>query len=144
MVGAVLFVTASLAVIALLVFAVSVIAFLIQTSRHRPSRRWAAAAGASLVLVLVFGGIANALQGGGGPILSEEQASAPDAVGQADYDATATVTRVVDGDTIEISPSVVGLSTVRLSGWTPPKPTAVRSPTERRPATSPTKTSKEK
>lgn len=63
MVGAVLVVVASLAILALLTFAVSVVAFLVQTSRHRPSRAWAAAAGASLVLVLVFGGIANAVRG---------------------------------------------------------------------------------
>jgi type IV secretory pathway TrbL component len=75
MVGAVLIATASLAVLALLVFTVSVIAFLIQTSRHKPSRGWAAAAGASLVLLLVFGGIGNAVRGGGDPSLSEEQAS---------------------------------------------------------------------
>jgi micrococcal nuclease len=121
MVGAVLIVTASLAVIALLAFAVSAVAFLVRTSRHRPSRGWAAAAGTSLVLVLVFGGIANALQGMGGPILSKEQAGAMKAAEQADYDATATVTRVVDGDTVEISPSVEGLSTVRLIGVDTPE-----------------------
>jgi hypothetical protein len=71
MVGAVLIVTASLAVIALLAFAVSVVAFLVQTSRHKPSRGWAAAAGASLVLVLIFGGISNAVRGEGGQCLSE-------------------------------------------------------------------------
>jgi micrococcal nuclease len=73
-----------------------------------------AAAGASLLLVLIFGGISNAVRGEGSQSLSEGQASAPNAVEQADHDATATVTRVVDGDTIEISPSVEGLSTVRL------------------------------
>jgi hypothetical protein len=38
MVGAVLIVTSSLAVLALLAFALSVVAFLVQTSRHRFSR----------------------------------------------------------------------------------------------------------
>jgi endonuclease YncB( thermonuclease family) len=121
MVGAVLIVTASLAVIALLAFAVSAVAFLVQTSRHKPSRGWAAAAGTSLILVLVFGGISNAVRGEGGSILSENRASAPNPVEQADYATTATVTRVVDGDTIEISPSVEGLSTVRLIGVDTPE-----------------------
>lgn len=114
-------VLASLAVVALLAFAVSMVAFLVQTSRHRPSRGWAAAAGASLALVLVFGGIANALQDRGGPSLSEEQAGTTNTVEQADYDATVTVTRVVDGDTIDISPSVRGLSRVRLIGMDTPE-----------------------
>jgi micrococcal nuclease len=81
----------------------------------------AAAAGASLVLVLAFGGIANALHGEGAPGRSEEQASAPNVAGQSVHDATATVTRVVDGDTVEISPSVEGLSTVRLIGVDTPE-----------------------
>lgn len=116
-----LVVVTSLSVVALVAFAVSVIAFLARTSRHRPSRGWAAAAGASLVLVLVFGGIASALQGEGGLGLSEEQASAPNAIERANRDATATVTRAVDGDTLEISPSVEGLSTVRLIGMDTPE-----------------------
>jgi micrococcal nuclease len=112
----------SLAVLALLAFAVSVVAFLIQTSRHRSSGRWAAAAGASLVLVLVFGGIANAIRDEGSPSLSEEQAGAANAVRQTDHDATVTVTRVVDGDTIEISPPFEGhYSTVRLIGVDTPE-----------------------
>jgi micrococcal nuclease len=121
MTGAVLMLTTSLAVLALLAFAVSVVVFLIQTSRHRNARGWAAAAGASLVLVLVFGGIANAVRGESGPSLAEEQASAPNAAEQADHDATATVTRVVDGDTVEISPPVERLSTVRLIGVDTPE-----------------------
>ena len=52
---------ASLAVIALLAFAISFVAFLVQTSRHRSSKGWAAVVGASLVLVLPFGGLASAL-----------------------------------------------------------------------------------
>jgi hypothetical protein len=98
-----------------------VVAFLVQTSRHKPSRGWAAAAGVSLVLVLIFRGISNAVRGEGGQSLSEGQASAPNAVEQADHDAKTTVTRVVDGDTIEISPSVEGLSTVRLIGVDTPE-----------------------
>ena len=113
--------SASLAVIALLAFALSFVAFLIQTSRHRSSGGWAAAAAASLVLVILCGGIANALQGEGTPSRSEGQANSPNVAGQSDHDATATVTRVVDGDTVEISPSVEGLSTVRLIGVDTPE-----------------------
>ena len=54
-------VSASLAVIALLAFALSFVAFLVQSLRHRSSRGWAAAAGASLILVILLGGLANAL-----------------------------------------------------------------------------------
>lgn len=90
--------TASLAVIALLAFALSFIAFLVQTSRHRPSGGWAATAGASLVVVLLLGGLANALRGEGTPSRSEGQASTPNVAGPSDHDATATVKRVVDGD----------------------------------------------
>lgn len=118
---AVLVVSASLAVLAFLAFAVSAVAFLIQTSRHKPSRRWVATAGASLVLVLAFGGLSNAVSGRSGPTLGGEQASALGAAGKRDHDATATVTRVVDGDTIDISPSVEGLSRVRLIGMDTPE-----------------------
>ena len=45
-----------LAVLALLAFAVSLIAFLYRTSRHRSSGAWAVATGGFLVLVLLFGG----------------------------------------------------------------------------------------
>jgi micrococcal nuclease len=112
---------ASLGVIAMLAFAISFVAFLVQTSRHRSSGKWAAAAGASLVLVFLLGGLANALRGEGSPSRSEGQASAPNVVGQSGHDAAATVTRVVDGDTVEISPSVEGLSTVRLIGVDTPE-----------------------
>jgi micrococcal nuclease len=109
----VLIVTSSLAALAFLAFAVSVVALLVQTPRHRPSSGWVVSAGTSLVLVLLFGSISNAVQGEGGPSLSGEQAER--------HDGTATVTRVVDGDTIEITPSVEGLSTVRLIGVDTPE-----------------------
>ena len=51
----------ALAVLALLAFAVSLVAFLIQTSRQKPSRGWALATGAFLVLVLLLGTISNAV-----------------------------------------------------------------------------------
>ena len=53
MTGAVLVLAVSLAILAFLAFAVSAVAFLVQTSMHKPFRSWLAAAGASLVLVLV-------------------------------------------------------------------------------------------
>jgi micrococcal nuclease len=117
----VLIAIAWLGVIALLAFAISFVAFLVQTSRHKSSGGWAAAAGVSLVLVILLGGLANWLRAEGGPSRSEGQASTPNVAGQSDYDATATVTRVVDGDTVEISPSVEGLSTVRLIGVDTPE-----------------------
>ncbi len=120
--GFVLVVAMSLAILALLAFAVSVVAFFIQTSRHRPSRRWIMTAGASLVLVLVFSALSNVVSRQSGLTLTGEQASVPDAAsGQADHNATVTVTRVVDGDTIDISPSVRGLSRVRLIGIDTPE-----------------------
>jgi hypothetical protein len=110
----VLIASASLAVIALLAFAISFVAFLVQTSMHRSSGKWAAAAGASLVVVILLGGLANALRGEGPPSRSQGQAIAPKVAGQSGHDATVTVTRVVDGNTIDISPSVEGRSRVRL------------------------------
>lgn len=121
MTGVVLGSATSLAMLALLAFAMSVVAFLIQTSRHRPSGMWIAAAGASLVLLLVFGTLSNAVSRQSGLTLSGERANTPNTVGQAHHDATATVTRVVDGDTIEISPSVEGRSRVRLIGMDTPE-----------------------
>jgi micrococcal nuclease len=112
---------ASLAVIALLAFALSFVAFLVQTSRHKSSGGWAAAAGASLVVVVLLGGLANWLRGEDDPSRFEGQARTPNVAGQSDHDATATVTRVVDGDTVEISRSVEGLSTVRLIGVDTPE-----------------------
>lgn len=64
---------ASLGIIALLAFAISFVAFLVQTSRHRSSGKLAAAAGTSLVLVLLLGGLVNALQGEGSPRLNTLQ-----------------------------------------------------------------------
>ncbi len=118
MTGAGLMLAVSLAVLAL---AVSAVAFLVQTSRHKPSRRWLAAAGASLVLVLVSGTLSNVVSGRSGLTLSGGQASTSNTVGQTHHDATAKVTRVVDGDTIDISPSVEGLSRIRLIGMDTPE-----------------------
>jgi hypothetical protein len=108
--GVVLVVASSLAVLALLAFAVSLVAFLVQTSRHRSSRGWAVATGGFLVLVLLSGTISNAVSRQSGLTLNEGRSAVPSGVGQSDQDATVTVTRVVDGDTIDISPSVEGRS----------------------------------
>ena len=134
--GVALVVGSSLAVIALLAFAVGLIAFLIQTSRHRSSRRWALAAGAFLVLVLLFGTISNAVSRHSGLTLSEGRSNFSSGVGQTDYDATVEVTSGVDGDTFDISPSVEGCSGFVLSGWIPPRFTSAHSPTGLRPAPS--------
>ena len=61
MTGVVSVVALSLAVLALLAFAVSLVAFLYQTSMHRSSRAWAVATGGFLVLVLLLGGISSAI-----------------------------------------------------------------------------------
>jgi endonuclease YncB( thermonuclease family) len=53
--------------------------------------------------------------------LSEGRSTVPRGVGQSDHDATITVTRVVDGDTIDISPSVERRSRVRLIGMDTPE-----------------------
>jgi endonuclease YncB( thermonuclease family) len=111
----------SLAVLALLAFAVSVVAFLVQTSRHKPTRGWAVATGAFLVLVLLSGTISNAVSRHSGLTLSEGRSNVPSGAGQTDQDATVKVTRVVDGDTIDISPSVEGRSRVRLIGMDTPE-----------------------
>jgi micrococcal nuclease len=120
--GVLLVLGVSLAILALLAFAMSVVGFLIQTSRHRPTRVWSVAAGASLVLLLVFGTLSNAVSRHSGLTLTGEQSSASNALtGLEDYDATVTITRVVDGDTIDISPSVEGRSRVRLIGMDTPE-----------------------
>jgi micrococcal nuclease len=119
--GVMLVVASSLAVLALLSFAVSLVAFLFQTSRHKPTRGWALATGAFLVLVLLFGTISNAVSRHSGLTLNEGRSNVPTRVGQADQDATVKATRVVDGDTIDISPSVEGRSRVRLIGMDTPE-----------------------
>jgi micrococcal nuclease len=121
MANALMVVLSSLAVLALLAFAVSVVAFLVQTSRHKPSREWAVATGTFLILILLFGCISNGISRHSGLTLSEGRSDEPSGVGQSDHDVTVTVTRVVDGDTIDISPSVKGRSRVRLIGMDTPE-----------------------
>jgi micrococcal nuclease len=117
----VLLLAESLAILALLAFALSVVGFLIQTSRHKPTRGWSLPAVATLVLLLVFGSLSNAVSRQSAQTLTGDQPSASNAMGSEDYDATVKVTSVVDGDTIDISPSVKGRSRVRLIGMDTPK-----------------------
>ena len=110
-----------LAVLALLAFAVSLVGFLYRTSRHRSSGAWAVATGGFLGLVLLFGGISNAVSRNAEPASSGGPSSASRGAGRTDHDATVEVTRVVDGDTIDSSPSVEGRSRVRLIGMDTPE-----------------------
>ena len=73
------------------------------------------------MLVLLFGGISNAVSRHAEPTSSESPSSASHGGGPTDRDATVKVTRVVDGDTIDISPSVDGRSRVRLVGMDTPE-----------------------
>ncbi len=166
-----------LTVLAALMLVVAVIALLIQLLRRGSLRRWGIVAAASLVLVLLFSGISNALYGSG----EQEQAIAPEPTQEAqpappdettaqtetkttDEETTASdetrepersepaaqndderepereapqppspedkladlgkvvaVSRVVDGDTIEVSPAVGGIADVRLIGMDTPE-----------------------
>ncbi|HYZ04887.1 MAG TPA: hypothetical protein VE691_07350, partial [Rubrobacter sp.] len=73
-----------------------------------------------LVLVLLFGRISNAVSRQSGLTLSEGRSNVSKDFRQTDYDATVKVTRVVDGDTIDISP-LKGRSRVRLIGIDTPE-----------------------
>jgi micrococcal nuclease len=119
--GVVSVVASWLAILALLAFAVSLVAFLYRTSRHTPSRAWVLATVGFLALVLLFGGISNAVSRHAEPISGQGPASTSRGAGQTGHDATVEVSRVVDGDTIDISPSVEGRSRVRLIGMDTPE-----------------------
>ena len=83
-----LVVVSSLAVLSLQALAVSLVAFLFQTSKHRSSRGWALATGGSLVLVLLFGGISNAVSGHIGITLGGSRSTASSNGKEVHYDAT--------------------------------------------------------
>jgi micrococcal nuclease len=135
-------------VLAFLVLAVALLALLIRAIRRRPLRTWGLVAGSSLALLVVFSGISGALYGGGGdqeqrsdssgakeraavtqkPEPTKEQKGEPKPEPAEDeeedggrYDAVATVSRVVDGDTVEIDPAVDGNDEVRLIGVDTPE-----------------------
>ena len=73
------------------------------------------------MLVLISSGISNAVSRQSGLTLSDERSNASSGIGRGDFDAAVKVTRVVDGDTIDISPSVEGRSRVRLIGMDTPE-----------------------
>jgi endonuclease YncB( thermonuclease family) len=153
-------------ILAGLVLVAAIFALVVRFLKHRPLRRWALVALTSLVLLLVFMGISNALYFSAQPDQADstkpdKQTSKPYAKpgspeqatkhegferpnrGQRDTDQadakaqgrpsaagndtaegtqpTAVVTRVVDGDTIEIAPSVDGKGTVTLVGIDAPE-----------------------
>jgi micrococcal nuclease len=156
------------ALVALLLLIVAIVALIFRLIRRRPLRNWALLALASLLLVVVYGGIASAFlnntpQGASSPPDPKEEpeppaAPAKDMVDKASspsdkasppsytatetastppepedegaqgedeqvgsHDATVRVTRVVDGDTIRISPAVDGIDEVRLIGVDTPE-----------------------
>jgi len=149
-----------------LVLIVAIFALVVRLLRHRPLRRWSLIAATSLVVLLVFTGISNALYSGGqleqaSSPEPEKQTSKPNAnpeaseqaerhkgveqldqeqqdADQADANSKAqpeaagsdnteepqpsvTVKAAVEGDTIEISPTVDGQDTVRLIGIDAPE-----------------------
>jgi micrococcal nuclease len=133
-------------VLALLALLVALIAVLIRALRRKPTRTWGLIAGASLALLVVFSGIPGALYGDGGrerngssgqgeqaavapkPEPTEERRVEPkpepaedDEEDSGRYDAVTTVSRVVDGDTVEIEPAVDGNAEVRLIGVDTPE-----------------------
>jgi len=111
-----------LALISLLAFAASVCGLLLRSSRHKPIRTFGVAAAVSLALTLTLGGISQSLDNASSPDAASEAS-----VGQASRNADeaapydTTVTRVVDGDTVDISPSVEGFARVRLIGVDTPE-----------------------
>ena len=111
-----------LALISMLVFATSVYGLLLQSSRHKPMKAFGVASAISLALTLTLGGISQSLDNATSPGVAST-ASAGQAsrnVNEAGaYDTT--VTRVVDGDTLDIPPSVEGFARVRLIGVDTPE-----------------------
>jgi endonuclease YncB( thermonuclease family) len=68
-----------------------------------------------------IGGISNAVSRHAEPTSGKGPSSASHGAGKTDPDIAVKVTRVVDGDTIDISPSVEGRSRVRLIGMDTPE-----------------------
>lgn len=132
-------------VLAFLALVVALLAVLVRALRRRPTRTWGLIAGASLVIALAFSGISEALYGGGNQEQAglsgqgEQAAVAPKPESDEKperepepkpkepdrdtgrYDAVTTVSRVVDGDTVEIAPAVDGDDEVRLIGVDTPE-----------------------
>jgi endonuclease YncB( thermonuclease family) len=153
-------------ILAGLVLIAAVFALVVRLLRRRPLRRWGLVAVTSLVILLVFTGISNALYFSGQPEQasssnpetqtskpnpnpeSPEQAEKHKGVEQLDHERqdaeqvdantkaqpnaagsdnaqepqpSVTVKRAVDGEIIEIAPSVDGKDTVRLIGIDAPE-----------------------
>lgn len=113
--------TGILALVSLLVFAVGVCGLLLRSSRHKPMKTFGVISVAALALTLVFGSISASLNDAPSEtatVNSHGQTSGN--VAEAG-DQDTTVTRAVDGDTVDISPSVEGFSQVRLIGVDTPE-----------------------
>jgi micrococcal nuclease len=114
-----------LALVAFLAFAFGVAGILFRSSRHRPMKPFAVVCGASLALMFAFGAISWSLHETSGAAVADgagEQSflsAGPSNVGAGEHKVT--ITRVVDGDTVDISPSVEGFSRVRLIGVDTPE-----------------------
>jgi micrococcal nuclease len=150
--GLSVFLSPLVVVLAFLVLIFAVITLIIRALRQRPLRSWGIIAATSLVVLLVFTGISNALYFGGGqeqassPNQTEEQTQeqsprpeektpppieAPETYSEETeaeepgrYDAVATLSEVVDGDTVEIEPTIDGEDEVRLIGVDTPEPSS--------------------
>lgn len=113
--------TGILALASLLVFAVGVCGLLLRSSRHKPMKTFGVISVAALSLTLIFGSISQSLDNVSSPDTSTpSEGQATRHVAEASNLHT-TVTRVVDGDTVDISPSVKGFSRVRLIGMDTPE-----------------------
>ena len=110
-----------LALVFLLVFAASICGLLLRSARHRPLKTFGVVCVASLALALVLGSISGSLNDAptGAATTTSVGQSSRNAIG-ADSHKT-IVTRVVDGDTVDISPSVEGFSRVRMIGMDTPE-----------------------
>lgn len=114
-----------LALVAFLAFALGLVGMLFRSSRHRPLKPFVIVCGTSLALVFVFGTISWSLQETSGAAMADGSdgqdfiaAGSPN-TGAGEHPVT--ITRVVDGDTMDISPSVEGFSRIRLIGIDTPE-----------------------
>jgi len=118
------FVSISVGVLALasvLVFAGSFFGLILRNSRHRPMKPFGVVCVVSLVLTLLLGSISGSWNSAP-PDMADATSVGQSFVNAAETgDHNTTVTRVVDGDTVDISPSIEGFSRVRLIGIDTPE-----------------------
>ena len=109
-----------LVVLAALLLTVAVFALVIQLLRNGSPRRWGIVAAASLVLILVFSGISNALYGGG----QSEQATSPERTQEAKPPKTTEQAAEKDdqGDSAESEPRVKQEPSQKPDREAPPPP----------------------